>query len=615
MKNKNLLFRLGVIVFAIGCFWLSFTSATSFKLDTEKFMSATNSVNNIVPVHFVDNWNDFGGFLYLSDWDMIVQECPEDDPDYPDCNGETSEDTTWEVYDVYLGDETPAFECKRRVKWFYYNAERWERLRPIDEETWKNIQTGLTTEWWIYTVCRKAWYKEALEECECNPEDDENCNPEQYNEICVAEKDALFPRSKWYFGQLKHTYKNQDFGLIIWTEYNNTNSSWYNVSKDENGVKLSETFIRHLDRFPLGFIYDYNGWLWFAWCQINGGQDHQENKSETLGYLLDERNKGEAERKTIFVDNWKGWLSYKGNKGSSAVDCEKIWIAADSLLKLMIEWLIGMNRESDLWFIWNQYNSKMQYFSSSDINNATLLNYVKQRSEILCRGKWNKTDENLVCLNTDGGNSGDIDADAEAYKNKTLIVKGRNVIVKPATTANEQWNYDIFISNWDLVIDERDAEKFVFTTEWFISSLEQNIYGEGGYIKTLEWYYGGGENYKWNPYHLAGVWSFIRWNFIVDWHVKTNTSNNKLNNKYFIYWKFTTKDSMDDLEEIFAWRCKNWYVVNKAWIIQNSQGKYCPPSVTKINVITQEKEYEWYNPYEWASLVVIDQSYDSPLYW
>jgi hypothetical protein len=47
----------------------------------------------------------------------------------------------------------------------------------------------------------------------------------------------------------------------------------------------------------------------------------------------------------------------------------------------------------------------MQYFSSSDINSATLLNYAKQRSEILCRGKWKKdlvgldsTSDDVVCL-------------------------------------------------------------------------------------------------------------------------------------------------------------------------------------------------------------------------
>jgi hypothetical protein len=47
----------------------------------------------------------------------------------------------------------------------------------------------------------------------------------------------------------------------------------------------------------------------------------------------------------------------------------------------------------------------MQYFSSSDINSATLLNYAKQRSEILCRGKWktnitslSSVSDDVVCL-------------------------------------------------------------------------------------------------------------------------------------------------------------------------------------------------------------------------
>lgn len=644
MKNKKLLFRLGVMVFAIGCFWLSFTSATSFQIKIERLNAYWKSMtNSIVPVHFADNWNDFWGFLYFSNSTLNLEkdECPDGDyswdPYDDSCIGETlvpedDEDQSSEIYYIQSDDGEDKYECKTWVKWFYYNAERGERLRPLDTETWASIERGywLTTEGGFYTQCRAAWYQEAYADCEDKsklecPPDDPDCKVKD-SKACTDEVDARYPNNDWYFGQLKQVYSWQDFGLIFGTNYGK-HWAWYDIWNNGN-VELTTTFIRFDKKYPLGFIYDYNGWLWFAWCEIKGAQNpSSDNKVETLAYLLGNRNNVE----NLFEPNWNGGIRYIGNRGSNAVDCEKIWTASDSLIKLIIEWLIGMNRESDLWVIWNQSDTKMQYFSSSDINSATLLNYVKQRSEILCRWKWltnpdlenlssienSFKDSSVVCLKFPTKES--VNSTISWWtKNqwKTLIVKNADVIVEPFETEDDLYYYDMFINGWDLIIneDENTTKKFVFTTEWFISSLGQNINGENGYIKTLEWYYNGDESYKWDPYQLAGVGSFIRWNFVVDWHVKgTAESNSKLKNKYFIYWKFTTRDEFKDLEETFAWRCSNGFVINKAWKIQESQWKYCPPSI--YTVVNGEKVYEWHNPYEWASLVVIDQNYDSPLYW
>jgi hypothetical protein len=90
-----------------------------------------------------------------------------------------------------------------------------------------------------------------------------------------------------------------------------------------------------------------------------------------------------------------------------------------------------------------------------------------------------------------------------------------------------------------------------------------------------------------NPGPINSIASFIRWNFIVNWNVKS-ASGDTLNNKYFIHGKITTKDTFGSLENTFAWRCDN------EW---GSDGNYCPKS----------------GPYRNASLVVIDQNYSSPL--
>ena len=622
MKNKNLLFGLSAMVLAIGCFWSSFTSATSFKLEIEKVNAYWKSMaNRIIPVHFADNWNDFGGFLYFSNGGNIVQE--------DDCNGsegdgtcddeyesqEDTESTSGEMYKYKVEDtEDVKYECKTQVKWFYYNAERGERLRPLDEETWASIEAwyNLTTEGGIFTDCRKAWYVAAYEACEnitCDPEE-EDCEDA---DSCTMQVDKDYPANKWYFGQVKHTYKGQEFGFVVWTNYVNVNNNpWFEIWKKSGELLNEVSFISFTNGINLWFVYDYNGWLWFAWCEIK----QSTNKKAMLNKLLSNRNSLE-DIATLFEDNHKWWIKYIGVEGTKAVDCENIWMGA-SLIKLIIEWLIGMNRESDNLSEINQQYVKMQYFSSSDINNATLLNYVKQRSETLCRWKWQSNADNyetkfsksnIVCL--DFQNNWTVGTDMSGWtkeNGKTLIVKNADVLVDPSSSETDSKNYDIFINGGNLIINEdTNTPKFVFTTQGFVAN--ETI---GNFKDTLEGIYSSQGSYTWE---YSGVWSLIRGNFVVDGHVKGNTTNGKLNNKYFIHWKFTTKDSTKDLEETFAWRCSDGYVVDKGWHILDAQWKFCPTSIAKRDEGDGEAEYEWYNPYEWASLVVIDQNYNSPLYW
>jgi hypothetical protein len=87
----------------------------------------------------------------------------------------------------------------------------------------------------------------------------------------------------------------------------------------------------------------------------------------------------------------------------------------------------------------------------------------------------------------------------------------------------------------------------------------------------------------------VAVGKLLKWNFIVNWSVSRTGSDDWIDDKYFIHGKFTTKLSSDALIDIFGWECKNWL---------DSQHNYCPSSL-----------------YQNASLVVIDQNYDSPLFW
>ena len=567
MKNKRMLVKWCLVAMTLLFFWISFSSAdVTFKFNVEAVSTLTDAIlrRNIMPIHFADNWNDFGWFIYFSNWTGYEEDLESDG-----------------IFNVKLWSDIK--QCKRQMKWIYYNAERWERSWPLDSTTLSGFYSWfLKTEGWIYTLCRPEWYFDALSGCQSLGDGGGETQAD-----CVDRIDKEYAQDNAYYGMLKHTLTGSlgwdTFYLLAGVEYDTPSNQW--VSVRTSNPKLVPNFIRFKNKTPVGFVYDNNWWVWFLGCRI-------KNSSWTLlsAIVKDARSKISNGQwlESLFEPDFdaegnENGIKYRTNP--AVVDCSDVGDAANSLIKLVVEGLVWMNRESDLWVIGNQTNAKMQYFSSSDINNATLLNYAKQRSEVLCRWKWNSVDGNVVCLDSKWGTA---DVSADAYIDKTLVVKDRNVRVKPATLANETWHYDIFVNNGNLIVDELETdEKFVFDRNGFVTTETVDNFNSlisGNYNQETP------SDYTWD---LVAVGVFIRWNFVVNWKVKAG-SGDVLNNKYFIYGKFTTKDSLKELEDKFQWRCNNWYTTD---------GSYCPPSVRW-----------WTNPYENASLVVIDQNYDSLLF-
>jgi len=682
-----MLFRMGLLAWVIWFFWLSITSAMSLTINLQGITSLWNQITKkIVPIHFVDNWNDFGWFLYVSDWfapvETFVVESEEEQKklhankwdfcirtdeenktyvklvDY-DENGipsmddwreviddewDSEEEQIGEMFEVRLWEVDPddpvkgkknhIRECGTHVKWFYYNAERWDRLWPLDSEMVKYFSgTGALTgfEGWIYTLCRPWGYSEAIEACkdkygnasdvDCeSPEIESVClDPEsdaykdcplacrgnnyewdnkQELKACIENADKNYAQDG-YYGMVTREMlpdpagEKETFTLVIGTKYDDNEDigGWMPIHSD---LELVPNFLLLDNKYPIWFVYDYNGWIWFVWCQI---EDTKKSKKEVLQGLVWQQ----ANLKGIFKVDAEGVVTLDGDEQRDYVNCKDIWMLGDSLIKLLVEWLVWMNRQTEnLWIILNQTDKKMQYFSASDINNSTLLNYTRQRAETLCRGKFQSSSlsdilkpfekSSVICL------SGDLSAEQSLLiknTNKTLILQW-NMTIKPFTWGEATWSgyYDVFIYSWDLNIDESGADKFVFTKQWFIAE-GVNLTGFMDEIKLAEinnnWEYTG---------NLSSFASFIRWNFIVNGKVKSTSADGKLHNKYFIHWKFTSRDSTEALKNMFVWRCTNGYVLKNSWVKDVSQWLYCPSSV-----------------YQSASLVVIDQNYQSPLYW
>lgn len=727
MKNKNLSLKWVLMVAAVGFLSFWFCSATTnFHFNIEAVKAIQESLqDDIMPIHFADNWNDFWGFFYFSnglgneaEWgakapDKTFHKCITGEELEPtitcvetedECEGTFEPEAT--AYDSDCSEEVPAptqdpeieeyqykvsipnpskpnweekYVCSRQVKWYYYNAERWEKLWPLDGDTWSDM---VETTWWFYTMCKKEWYVEALSGCLRAANSQHITTPVNYYDCKDQARKDYATDGDWYYGSIKHVYSWQDMELIAWVKYDPETKF---TSIVQTGG-FSPSFIRLGNKYPLWFIYDYNGGVWFVWCKM-GTVDSMKNLIRAYNARI-ETNKLEQ----LFRD-LNGTVEYRGWWDVSMTCSGLVW---DSLIWVVIEWIVWM---WEVWntanfeVIWNQRDKKMQYFSSANINNNTIINYARKKAELLCRWKWNHYNSNdkIICVDQQNVNW-NLNGPSNNINWKTLIVKNWDVTITPSSSDDNKY-YDIFIDSWNLIIDETDStKKFVIMDNGFVSTttspsqfnsnvlidrlkdtnasetkigecinhintlsgttansgvcmdfkLRVQIENDSGEVIEEYWKL---NDYTWcinslinlDPGPCLSTWwlditmdpngdwqingeditflhncssdetcsvwndvaiaSIIKWNFIVDGKVlgpdrpSDASFDKKLKNKYFIYWKLSSRDSFQTLQDTFAWRCNNWYTTDDS---------YCLPSNTGYS-----------NPYEDAFLVVIDQNYEN----
>ena len=567
MSNKklHLVFWFILAVF-VGVIW-NFTSAVNFRIHFDEWLPVRAGYmrRNITSIHFKDNWNDFGWFIYFSNGTNMEGEEAEGTGDY---EVKIKKSTSPDVYDI--------FECQQRVRWFYYNAERGERLWALDDSySIDNVEVG----GWLYTRCRRKWFKDAMKICS-------EKSSETDRETCEEDARNNYVDSHGYYWMVTHKYLGNDYFLAVWTDYYTEAGTNQIVMWNE----LKPTLIRFDNKYPVWFIYDANGGLWFIWWEIIDlpGIDNE------IAYILSEVKNNNDDWTPLFYLTWNGIWSYY-----LPIDTSKWWSAMNSLISVVVDWLVWINRDTKNQGIqWNQGNDKMQYFSSVDINNMQLINYARQKAEILCRGKWTKYNgdgsygpslKSLYCFD-----DSNVEGPILAKVWTTIIVKNYDVQVEDMDNFNEVWNYDIFIDNGDLIIKEVTSDYKVFKKNWFISEwMSLNDFS----WKVMPILLNSDSLYTWDE---VAAWKFIKWNFIVNGGVKSDDGLG-LNHVYFVYWKMTTKNTVDQLWKVFKWRCKSW----ELW----TDNTPCPG--TEENV---DGSVLWTNPYENASLVIIDQNYPSPLY-
>jgi len=648
MLNKKIWLKAVLFLCPMVGLSLSFASTAWFHVDLQdEVIEAINQeaiTKNIMPVHFADNWNDFWWFIYSAGWEDV----------------EAADGVLhiWDHYGVSVGFEgRDWYVCKHRINWFYYNSERWERLFPIDEGTaarWRDLglQPWLTTSGWLYTECMSAELDDALIECK----QWYGADPDDLYDEGQCERNAR--DSFWfngYYWMITHEYNWKNFGLIFGAQYSVDDSTWLSV----NDMWLGETFIRYENKYPVWLLYDYHGWVWFVGCEFTS------DKTNGLRKFVEMLNNWTS-LSQMFVETGNRSIEYIGGSGV-ALNCSGVGIAANSLIQVVVEWLVWIGKESEWGIIWNQTNPKMQFFKSVNVDNATLVNYARKKAETLCRWKWingeNAHEKRWDSYKEHMQFASDFPAGAgnrkELYKSRkslwnngikpsdwmvkhhdlwsssfkqqdrlfcidlekstektivaepwyTYIVKWGNVVVTSMDDlSDDTYYYDVYIlGGGSLLLDNVSrGYKRVITREGFIEYKHTDVITDpdviiSNYVNAIadapERIYRGDN---------VAVGAFIKWNFVVDWQLKHigkvdedfSNGGNRISNRYFVYWKLTTKDSVSDLEDLFSWRCPNW-------ISSDEDEVFCPQSAS---------DGSWVNPYENAPLVIIDQNYDSPVF-
>lgn len=579
INKKIMLLKVCLLICCIVSGGPLLVSAANVKIDFNAgtIINPQSFLSNIFPIHFVDNENDFWWFIYLTnfaDW-LFKVATKENDPN--------------------------PLECRTQLWWFYYNSERWERLWPLDERTAESwYGDDVVVEWWIYTACVKPWYDAALAGC-TNDEEESGDGEIDYDE-CIKDVEDEYWDMNSYYWSVTHDYLGKEYDLVLWVQYQIWDR-WATIKSDGDLVpSLQRVENKSWDNSSLVWlVYDFNWWLWFAGCEFTW------NKTSSLYNIISKTNEW-TKISEMFEYSWvvedgeivdyelvlTGWIS--------GLTCTWVGSFSDSWLTI-IEGIVWINRWEQLdflwmWKWWKAWSEKMQYFSSANIDNATLINYTRQKSESLCRGKWTLINDSsqimqmlpistgsVVCLSP----KNDVEVSALNFIWSTLVVKWGNVIVEPISDAWDIYDdskyYDIFVDSWSLLIRENDDAKFVFQYNWFVNeNLSKDNFQSNVGAAYSDWIY------AWEDVAVA---SLLKGNFIVNGSVRSENGDS-LKNKYFVYWKFTTKDSSAELTSNFGWRCESGI-----W----SDSYYCPDS---------SSPYE--HPYASASLVIIDQNYDSPLF-
>ena len=393
-------------------------------------------------------------------------------------------------------------KCFYKVRGFYYNSQRGERLWPLDEESKVALQAfdhasyaKLQLVGWWYTNCEGI-----------------NENAEENDTYGI-------------YGDIQHTYNGEDLHLTAGVAYNSTN----NTMQENGGLRCN--LQRLNNSYPFGYYYDTYGHIGMIGAKITksgmGNPNKVNNFHSALNSLLDE---GVCINKVFDYNgrelNFNDKKTLTGFWGSAELG----WFldvdpgsAKTTIFNLGIKGIIGLSNEIN--------NEEKKFFEGNSLESTLLLrtdttisqvvNLVRKNAENLCRGKWKEEwvhrdpNADVICIdNTKNWYTTPIDVTAEDLAEKTVIIKGQNVNLTAYQSAQDAKPINLFIDRGNLFLPKGGNTGNMATfTPW-------------GYLKDGA---EGPEDSKAN---------FLKGNFIINGlFLAGNNGEDKISNKLYIHGK------------------------------------------------------------------------------
>ena len=393
-------------------------------------------------------------------------------------------------------------KCFYKVRGFYYNSQRGERLWPLDEESKVALQAfdhasyeKLQLAGWWYTNC------------------------EGINEN-AKENDTY-----GIYGDIQHTYNGEDLHLTAGVAYNADN----NTMQENGGLRCN--LQRLNNSYPFGYYYDTYGHIGMIGAKITksgmGNPNKVNNFHSALNSLLDE---GVCINKVFDYNgrelNFNDKKTLTGFWGAAELD----WFldvdpgsAKTTIFNLGIKGIIGLSNEIN--------NEEKKFFEGNSLESTLLLrtdttisqvvNLVRKNAENLCRGKWKEEwvhrdpNADVICIdNTKRWDTTPIGVTAEELAGKTVIIKSQNVNLTAYQSAQDAKPINLFIDRGNLFLPKGGNTGNMATfTPW-------------GYLKDGA---EGPEDSKAN---------FLKGNFIINGlFLAGSNGEDKISNKLYIHGK------------------------------------------------------------------------------
>lgn len=378
------LFRVYVLLVIFLWLWSIVSATTTLNFQWINMQSIDQKFSDVA---FKARWSEFAGSIF---W----------------LNAKNIE--TGETVNIWAETKT----CFKQVRWIYYNAQRWNRLRPMDQDTliyfrWtSNTYDDLNMSGWLYT----------------------SCSGDEYS----------------VYGQLTYA--------VSWDSYRSHITAGTKYNRTDNAISWSfaKSLQRFDNKFPIGYIYDDHWWgIWFIWW------------------------KWDASQYAALITSINGWswinniFKYGGNNNSTITGgwieiATTKWNAINTLMNVGVRWTIW------LWFsvntvekntILGNFDRKTLIFNALNINFSKLINEVRKNTDNLCKGKYSAdtnpdfwSSKKVFCLSGVNVNIDNISYnDRSKLANKTIVLKNWNMQIKWSMKVNE-WPVNVFIDRWNLLI-------------------------------------------------------------------------------------------------------------------------------------------------------------------